>query len=246
MERKAFRELAQELTARLRGAQQGPAAAEGALEGSPAEEQQAPVEPAPAAPAGGVATPSETAEHVAASVPPIAAEARGAADAQPQEPPVTEQVLLDRIPAGVLVYRNYSLLYANRHFLEKSGYDSLDALAAAGDLNSLFVEPDTGALADSGSTQKLSIMTRRGDKLAVEGRLFAVPWNGASALALVLTSGQADERQRATQLALGAAENEIRELKSILEPDRQARGAESGGGEGRLPRQGQPRDSHAA
>ena len=65
VERKAFRELAQELTARLRGAQQRPAAAESALEGSPPKsrapaEAAAVAEAAAAAPAGDVATPSET------------------------------------------------------------------------------------------------------------------------------------------------------------------------------------------
>jgi signal transduction histidine kinase len=226
VERKAFRELAQELTARLRGTEQGPAAAESALQESPVEEQQAPVEAAaapaaaeaaPAASGDDVAPRSETAEHLAASVALIAADAHGATDAQPQKPPVAERVLLDRIPAGVLVYRNDLLIYANRRFLEWSGYGSLDALAAAGGVNSLFVEPGTGALAESGSIEPLSIMTQRGDKLAVDGRLFTVPWDGACALALVLTSGQADERLRATQRALGAAENEIRELKSILD-----------------------------
>ena len=160
----------------------------------------------------------------AASVPAIAASRLEAApgdaaitDAERQPVPGAEQVLLDRIPIGVLVYRHDSLLYANRHFLEWSGYENLDALAAAGGLNSLFVEPGAGALADSGGTQSLSIMTQRGDKLPVEGRLFTVPWNGVSALALILTSGQTEERHRATERALGAAESENRELKSILD-----------------------------
>ena len=205
VERNAFRELAQELTARLRGAQEQAAVA--------AEEQHAAAETSAAAEI------APAAAQIAADIPPIAPAL--AADAQsataPQQPPVADHVLLDRVPAGVLVYRNDSLLYANRHFLEWSGYDSVEALAAAGGLDALFAEPGTGALTNSGDARKLSIMTRRGDRLAVEGRLFTIPWNGTSALALVLTSGQAEEQQRTTQLALDAAQNEIRDLKSNLD-----------------------------
>jgi len=205
VERNAFRELAQELTARLRGTQEETAVV--------TNERPATTE---VSAAGGIAA---AAAQVAADIPPIPAEAPGAAP--PQPPPIADHVLLDRVPAGVLVYRNDALVYANRHFLEWSGYDSVEALAAAGGLNTLFAEPGTGALADSGGAQKLSIVTRGGDDLPVEGRLFTVPWDGASALALILTSGQAEERQRATQLALDAAQNEIRDLKSNL--DRSAR-----------------------
>ncbi len=113
VERNAFRELAQELTARLRGAQEQAAVA--------AEEQHAAAETSAAAEI------APAAAQIAADIPPIAPAL--AADAQsaaaPQQPPVADHSLLDRVPAGVLVYRNDSLLYANRHFLEWSGYDSV-------------------------------------------------------------------------------------------------------------------------
>jgi PAS domain S-box-containing protein len=184
VERRAFRELAQELTSRLRGSQQAPAAAETGVEDLPAEALEA-----------------EAAE--AAPVP--------SADA------VIEHVLLDRIPIGILVYRHDALLYANRHFLEWCGYENLDEIETAGGLNSLFVEPAADALAETGGAQSLSIMTHRGDKLPVEGRMFTVPWNGSSALALILTNGQAAAGQRTAEHALDEAENENRELKSILD-----------------------------
>jgi signal transduction histidine kinase len=228
VERSAFSELAQELTTRLRGAPEEQAAPESVpekiLEEDPpatAEQPLAAVETASAAPSAEPAPAAEPITQAAADVPPlapaIAADAHDTAEAPPQQPPATEQVLLDRVPAGVLVHRNDALIYANRHFLELTGYENLDALAAAGGLNALFVAPGAGALTDDGGAQKLSITTRRGDTVPVEGRLFTVPWHGASALALTLTSGHAEERQRASQLALGTAENEIRELKSNLE-----------------------------
>ena len=133
-----------------------------------------------------------------------------------------ELVLLERISVGVLIYRHDALLYANRHFLELSGYQSLDALAAAGGLDTLFAEPGTGALAQSNGAQSLSIVTVGGDRRPVQGRLFTVPWNGGSALALILTDGEAKERRRADALSLGTAEDEIRELTARLESFKQA------------------------
>ena len=186
VERSAFRELAQELTARLRGSQQAPAAAE-----SDAQTL--------------AAVPAEAGETAAA----------------PSAEAAAEHGLLDRIPIGVLIYRHDALLYANRHFLEWSGYENLDAIAAAGGLDTLFVEPGTGALAASGGAQSLSILTQRGDKLPVEGRMFTVPWNGSPALALILTNGQshsqAETAQRTAERARDAVETENRELKSILD-----------------------------
>ena len=106
VERRAFRELAQELTARLRGPEEAPVAAPDDAEGLPAE----------GLPAEGL--PAEAAET--------------GARAEPTAEPVIEQVLLDRIPIGVLVYRHDKLLYANRHFLAWSGYENLAAIEAAG------------------------------------------------------------------------------------------------------------------
>jgi len=195
VERKAFRELAQELTARLRG-------------GREASESGGSMPPEPPA------IPSESAEPAAAL---SGAESPGeeAAAAPRQALAALEPLLLDRIPLGVLIYRYDSLLYANRHFFELSGYQNLDALAAAGGLGALLVEP--GALAQRSGMQTLSIATRGGDRRPVAGRLFTVPWGGASALALILSNGEAEERRRATSPSLSAAENEIRELKAKLE-----------------------------
>ncbi len=181
VERRAFRELAQELTARLRG-REAPVA-EAGMEGAPAE-------------------------------------ALGAAAVAPADEPIIEQVLLDRIPVGVLVYRHDKVLYANRHFLEWSGYASLAAIELAGGLSTLFAEP-TEALAAAEAAAppltSLSIKTQRGDNVPVQGRMFTVPWNGSSALALILTNGQAAAAQRDAERARDVAEKENRELKAALD-----------------------------
>ena len=200
VERRAFRELAQELTSRLRGEQEPAAAAPGT------EPPEQPTNPA------------EAAETVAAPPSADAAPSAPAADAQDAGLPPFEPVLLDRIPVGVLIHRYNSLLYANRRLLEWSGHESLEALAAAGGLDTLFGEPEAGALAEGDDARSLTIMTAGGERVPVEGRLFAVPWHGASALALVLTSGEAEERHRTTAAALAAAETAFRELERTIEP----------------------------
>ena len=207
VERKAFRELAQELNARLRGTPEAPAAAGPAIEGALAEAPKPPAQAAETAPPSSDAPPQRADEAERR----VAAEADGAAAAQPAA--VIDPSLLDRLPIGVLVYRHDALLYANRHFLETTGYDDVTALEAAGGLNSLFVERGADALAESTGAQALSIMTRRGDTIAVDGRLFSVPWNGASALALILSNGLNAVGRRATELALAAAETELRNAK---------------------------------
>jgi signal transduction histidine kinase len=191
VERNAFRELAQELSARLRGTRQELAVAESPL---PALHEDAAAD-----------------ETLAAGAP------KAQISQHPPQLPAAAALLLDRVPAGVLIHRNDDLLYANRHFLELSGHDSLTALAAAGGLHALFAGPDAGTLADGGASQKLSIVTGGGERLPVEGRLFTVPWDGESALALILTSGQAGGRQQDMSAALEAADNGIRELKASAE-----------------------------
>jgi signal transduction histidine kinase len=205
VERSAFRELAQELTARLRAAHEDPSV----LSGEPyaAGELSAPTAMATAI------------TQVVADIPPIApvVAAEVPSPTPSQQPAITDHPLLDRVPVGILIYRGEALLYANRRFLELSGYDDIEALSTAGGLNTLFTAPQADALTDAAAAAKLMIATHRGDKLPVEGRLFSAPWNGTSALMLILTDARAEERQRTTQAALDAAQNEVRDIQSNLD-----------------------------
>ena len=129
---------------------------------------------------------------------------------------LADRPLLDRVPVGVLVYRLDTLLYANRAFLDWTGHDSLDALAEAGGLDTLFVDGG-GALngeADDDAGRSLAIATPGGDKRPVAARLFSIAWDGDPALALMLT-GVADHT--ATENALQRSETHAHELKSILD-----------------------------
>jgi PAS domain S-box-containing protein len=130
--------------------------------------------------------------------------------------------ILDRLPMGVLVYRLNNLIYANRAFLEWTGYTTLDALAEAGGLDSLFIETKVEpAGKDSNQTggKTLTLSTPHGKQMPVEGRLFSIAWNGESALVLMLNTMPviAAAPNKGTEAALCRAEDENRELKAILD-----------------------------
>ena len=199
VERKAFRELAEELTARLQGVR------EDLIEQAPGGRPADAIAPAsPQTPAASQGAAQEVRDQYTA--PSVASFA---------------PALLDRLPFGVLIYRRAdggeAILYANRYLLELSGSEDLDALAARGGLSKLFAEAAADALAEGGSPQPLSIVSRDGRHRPVEGRLVQVPWDDASALALLLSNGETAERRRSHALSLESAQTEIRELKAHVE-----------------------------
>ncbi len=127
--------------------------------------------------------------------------------------------ILDRLPVGILVYRLNNLVYANRAFLDWTGYGSLDELSEAGGLDSLLIESKDGGLPnarDGGKT--LTISTVDGGRPPVEGRLFSVSWNNENALVLMINAQGAPEEkpgQASDQVRRLEAEN--RELAAILD-----------------------------
>jgi signal transduction histidine kinase len=225
VERRAFRELAQELTSRLRGAPAAATAEAVAQElaasqnqalsqdelrqvlsqalsqendedfGEDSREQEADgklSEQADAAATqeddGQARTQNESRGDAAGQSPNEASSRPAALATQSIEP-----AFLDRIPLGILIYRHDGLIYANRQFLDVSGYSDVAAIEAAGGLNRLFAEPvATASFAEGAGAQALAIITRSGERLPIEGRLVAVPWNGSAAMALILDKTQSD------------------------------------------------------
>jgi PAS domain S-box-containing protein len=155
--------------------------------------------------------PLERAEPVATPVEAPQATPRQARDM------LEDRSIFDRLPTGILIYRLNSLVYANRAFLDWTGYSTLDELTEAGGLDSLFIEPKKEAASKDPSAAKLlTIATSNGKQKPIEGRLFSVTWSGESALALMIeTQPGAGGRQAETSPQRG--EEEIRELGAILD-----------------------------
>ncbi len=161
-------------------------------------------------------------EPAAAAEPPKAALPRAVRNVETRRDSQDERPILDRLPIGLLVYRLNNLIYANRAFLDWTGYPTLEALAEAGGLDSLFIETkDTdNAGTDGGKNagKTLTIATVNGNQKAVEGRLFSVAWNNENALVLMVnTQAVADQRPPAMEASLRQAEEENKELRTILD-----------------------------
>lgn len=203
VERRAFRELASKLTARLRDAQNGAANGATTLDMTETDFPDLPAEPPPSRPA------PRPADIASADAPAIGSDQRP---------------ILDRLPIGVLVYRLDRLLYANRAFLDWTGYDSVHSLSDAGGLDALFIEPGSDAPGQNGA-RSLAITTSNGNQLPIEARLFSTPWDGESALVLMLagstpaasTAGTAAEQDGHSGTTAGKTETHAKELRAILD-----------------------------
>jgi PAS domain S-box-containing protein len=126
--------------------------------------------------------------------------------------------ILDRLPIGILVYRLSNLIYANRAFLDWTGYANLQLLTEAGGLDSLFIESSKSPEGKDAGGKTLSITTLNGNQKPVEGRLFSVPWSQESALVLMInTQGVSDERIKTTETSLRRTTDENNELRAILD-----------------------------
>jgi PAS domain S-box-containing protein len=118
--------------------------------------------------------------------------------------------LLDRLPIGVLVYRVDAPVYANRAFLKWSGNADIDAFAAAGGLDRLFLESDVNGA--DGEPKRLTL-TGGADSGLAESRLFSIVWEGerAHALAVVPVTHPGDD------LELRRVRRRAREQRTILD-----------------------------
>ena len=165
--------------------------------------------------ASGKAT-SESAPPEAAPEP-VAAPIQATTPAPGPARDTLDRSIFDRLPTGILIYRHNNLIYANRAFLDWTGYSTLDELTEAGGLDSLFIEPKKeAATKDASGAKSLTIAKSNGKQKSVEGRLFSVTWSGESALALVIeTQSGAADRQAETPPQ--RADEEVRELRAVLD-----------------------------
>lgn len=188
VERTAFRELSSRLTARLQGAD---ALATGRA-------------------------PSNDDDQVAAGIPvaDLGVAAAAVATSKPETDPLDpERPLLDRLPVGILIYRHSHFIYANASFLNWTGHKTLADFSQAGGLDTLFIETHADGREGNGG-QSLRIADPAGTQTPVDARLFTIPYDGSTAMALVLVPA-ADNAEMAA--AIKTAETELTELKAILD-----------------------------
>jgi len=185
-------------------------APEASVPSSPAPPHQSPPASEPPAAAAPDTAAPETAEMAAAVVdPPTASEAPEPAITQPrwlarEEPPAhgksrRDRALFDLLPVGVLIYRLDRLLYANRVFLDRMGFASLQALEEAGGLDALYVEPGVSSApstSESGTPVTISASqdaSGHAASVATDARLFTISWDDESALALICSNAAVAE-----------------------------------------------------
>ena len=94
--------------------------------------------------------------------------------------------ILEQLPVPVLIHAGDALYYANREFLELTGYDTVDELRDAGGLGELFGEPYPPEEGEDEPGRKLRLRTSEGLEYPVEAFLQSVPWGGGKALLLSL------------------------------------------------------------
>ncbi|OEO32172.1 hypothetical protein VW23_012890 [Devosia insulae DS-56] len=97
-----------------------------------------------------------------------------------------ETFILNRLPLGILVFRDQQVLFANRALTDLTGYESIESLRAAG-LTAIFPSEDSAV---SGPVTQL--VRRDGSLASVNARLQSITWHGRPAL--MLSAGIAENR----------------------------------------------------
>ncbi|HTJ58984.1 MAG TPA: PAS domain-containing protein [Devosiaceae bacterium] len=90
-----------------------------------------------------------------------------------------ETLVLNRLPLGIMVFRDQQVLFANRAITEMTGYPSVESLRSAG-LGAIFPAGDEGQ--EAGPVNHL--VQRDGMLVPVTARLQSVSWQGKPALML--------------------------------------------------------------
>ncbi len=99
-----------------------------------------------------------------------------------------ETFILNRLPLGILVFRDQQVLFANRAITEMVGYDSVESIRLAG-LAAVF--PSAGP-DGQGAGPVNHLVQRDGTMVPVTARLQSISWQGRPAL--MLSAGVAESR----------------------------------------------------
>ena len=163
-----------------------------------------------AAKAGGVEPESEASPAPAPQASPAAATALSAQG----------DVLLDRLPIGVLVSRDGETLYINRTMLDIAGYADEREFRERDGLSALFKGRPAEALGEGANGGAIPVMTRGGEIVALEAHMHRIDWAGAPASMMTFRRAQENDlayRVRTLETELRASEASARELHAILD-----------------------------
>ena len=124
-----------------------------------------------------------------------------------------EADLIGGLPFPLLVHAGDELHFANREFLNLTGYSSLEDIREGGGLDGLFIDKDADTEGDA-SERKLTLRTAGGEEFPVDAHLQSTRWEGRSALLLALR--RADVQQTAPlQAALPHDEDNVALLEEM-------------------------------
>lgn len=98
--------------------------------------------------------------------------------------PAGETFILNRLPIGIMVFRDQQVLFANRALTDLTGHDSVESLRAAG-LGGIFPAED-----DAAAGPVTHLVRRDGSRIAVRARLQSISWQGRPALMLSAMTGE--------------------------------------------------------
>ena len=132
-----------------------------------------------------------------------------------------EADLIAGLPLPLLVHAGDELYFANREFLDLTGYASLAQIEREGGLGRLFVETDHGdGIGDDG--RKLHIRTLGGDEFPVDAHLQSIRWNDRSALLMSLqrvapAPSLAPEPAMAAEDGPAELERQLAEMRTIID-----------------------------
>jgi PAS domain S-box-containing protein len=135
--------------------------------------------------------------------------------------------IIDRLPLGLLVTQNGEAVYANRHLLELTEYESFDQFKSQMGASGLFASNENNL---QGKTDKtvaqteydkslFTLLTKSGKTVKVEAHIQSTAWNETSAsLTSIKRASEITPPQiRGLELDLLSAKSELRELQSVLD-----------------------------
>jgi signal transduction histidine kinase len=116
-----------------------------------------------------------------------------------------ETFILNRLPIGIMVFRDQQVLFANRALTDLTGYEAVENLRAAG-LAAIFPSEDATA---AGPVTHL--VRRDGSKMPVKARLQSITWQGRPALMLSAMGGEESRGHEGAVRAFAEVAAEARE-----------------------------------